>query len=60
MKNDLKTSIWMLVPSLCSKYPNGRDDRVVWQNLVTGDYLVRRFNEIGDMIYSNGHRFGEE
>lgn len=59
MKNDLRSDRWMLIPGLCSKYPNGEDDRLVWENIISGDHLVRRFNEVGDMIYSNGHRFGE-
>ena len=38
-------------------YPNGQIAREVWENIVTGAKIVRRYNEMGTLIYTNeGYR----
>lgn len=34
-------------------YPNGQIAREVWENIVTGAKIVRRYNELGNLIYTN-------
>ena len=34
-------------------YPSGGIARQVWKNLFTGEVIVRRYNEIGELIYTN-------
>jgi len=34
-------------------YPNGQIAREVWENIVTGAKIVRRYNEMGTLIYTN-------
>ncbi len=34
-------------------YPNGQIAREVWENIVTGTKIVRRYNEMGTLIYTN-------
>ena len=34
-------------------YPNGQIAREVWEIIVTGAKIVRRYNEMGTLIYTN-------
>ena len=34
-------------------YPNGQIAREVWENIETGAKIVRRYNEMGTLIYTN-------
>ncbi|CDD37799.1 unknown [Clostridium sp. CAG:356] len=34
-------------------YPNGQIAREVWRNVATGAKIVRRYNELGNLIYTN-------
>lgn len=34
-------------------YPNGKKAKEVFENIITGAKIVRRYNELGNLIYTN-------
>ena len=44
---------WRQEKSESMIYPNGQIAREVWENIVTGAKIVRRYNEMGTLIYTN-------
>ena len=44
---------WVEDESAKLLYPNKMIARIVWRNVLTGEKIVNRFNEAGDLIYTN-------
>ena len=36
-------------------YPNGVIAKQVWENIVTGDKIIDRYNMVGELIFTNRH-----
>ena len=47
------SAAWIKDESEIMIYPNGKIAKEVWKNVITGTKIVRRYNELGNLIYTN-------
>ena len=47
---------WREVPEDKIIYPNGVLAKQVWENKITGDKIIERYNMLGERIFSSRHK----
>ena len=47
------SAAWREEKSKKRTYPNGQVERVVLENILCGAKIVRRYNEVGTLIFTN-------
>lgn len=51
------SGVWQRRDDLSTQYPNGNTNMEVFVNYITGERFVRRYNEVGDLIFTNEKTF---